>query len=55
MTYIVEISPAAQRQINKLTELVLLQITEALTELKANPRPVGVVKMSGEDNLYRVR
>lgn len=55
MTYTVEISPAAQRQIKKLTESIQLQIIEELSKLEIDPRPVGVQKMSGEENLYRIR
>ncbi len=55
MTYTVEISPAAQRQIKKLTESIQVQLAEALVELESDPRTPGVQKMSGEDNLYRIR
>jgi len=55
VTYTVEISPAAQRQIKKLTLSIQSQITEALAELELAPRPQGVQKMSGEENFYRVR
>ncbi len=55
MTYEVEITPAAKRQIKKLTKSVQGLIVERLEELAENPRPDGVLKMEGEENLYRVR
>lgn len=55
MTYEVEITPAAKRQIKKLTKSIQQLIVERLEELVENPRPPGVLKMEGEDNLYRVR
>ncbi|MFB2921292.1 type II toxin-antitoxin system RelE family toxin [Aerosakkonema funiforme] len=55
MTYTVEIKPAAQRQIKKLTLDVQAQIIEKLAELELDPRPMDVQKLSGEENAYRVR
>jgi mRNA interferase RelE/StbE len=55
MTYTVEIRPAAERQIKKLTTVVQERIIERLEELELDPRPLGVKKLSGIDNLYRLR
>ncbi len=55
MTYIVEIAPAAKRQIKKLTPPIQAQIIQKLEELRLDPRSPGVKKMIGEDNTYRVR
>ena len=55
MTYTVEIKPAAQRQIKKLTLSIQAQIIQELEELELDPRHPGVLKMSGEENTYRVR
>ncbi len=55
MTYEVEITPAAKRQIKKLTKSIQQLIVERLEELVDNPRPPGVIKMEAEENLYRVR
>ncbi len=55
MTYEVEITPAAKRQIKKLTKSIQQLIVKRLEELVENPRPPGVLKMEGEENLYRVR
>ena len=55
MSYQVEITPAAKRQIKKLIEPVRLAIVERLEQLAINPRPPGSVKMQGAESLYRIR
>lgn len=55
MTYQVEIAPAAKRQIKKLVNQTQELIIQRLQELAENPRPHGVLKMEGNENLYRVR
>lgn len=55
MTYKVEITPAAKRQIKKLIQPVQLAIIERLEQLTENPRPPGALKMQGAENLYRIR
>ncbi len=42
MTYEVEITPAAKRQIKKLTKSIQQLIVERLEELVDNPRPPGM-------------
>lgn len=55
MTYTVEIRPAAARQIKKLTKIVQEQVFQQLEELELEPRPLSVTKLSGKNNLYRVK
>lgn len=55
MMYEVEITPAAKRQIKKLTTIVQRAIIERLEQLAIEPRPLGVLKMEKEEDLYRVR
>lgn len=55
MSYQVEITPAAKRQIKKLVESVQLAIIERLEQLSTNPRPPGALKMQGTESLYRIR
>lgn len=55
MTYKVEITPAAKRQIKKLIQSVQLVIVERLEQLTENPRPPGALKMQGAESLYRIR
>ncbi len=55
MTYRIEISPAAQRTIKKLSKNRQIKIIETIELLAEEPRPFGVVKLSAKVNLYRVR
>ena len=55
MTYQVEITPAAKRQVKKLVKQTQELIIQRLEQLADKPRPPGVLKMEGEENLYRVR
>ena len=53
--YAVVISPSAWRDLMKLTEQAQSAVFDALEGLEREPRPSGVVKMQGTENLYRVR
>jgi mRNA interferase RelE/StbE len=55
VTYQVEVSIAAQRQLKKLPKSERPLITATIEALANNPRPSGVVKMEGEADTYRVR
>lgn len=55
MNYQVELAPAAKRQIRKLDTTNRKRILDALEKLSGDPRPLGVVKLTGEENLYRIR
>jgi mRNA interferase RelE/StbE len=55
LTYAVLLAPAAERQLKALDKPLQQRITKRLTKLGDNPRPPGVDKLAGEDNLYRVR
>jgi len=53
--YTLELSPASQRQLKKLPKQLQLTIIQKLEDLKTTPLPVGIKKLSGIDNLYRLR
>ncbi len=55
MSYTVEISSLATRQIKKLPPEIQIQVLAQLEELAEHPRPDDVTKLKGEDNTYRVR
>ncbi|MBD2614197.1 type II toxin-antitoxin system RelE/ParE family toxin [Nostoc punctiforme FACHB-252] len=55
MSYEVEIAPAAKRQIKKLPRDVQQKLVAKLEELAFEPRPDGVKKLEGSENLYRLR
>jgi mRNA interferase RelE/StbE len=53
--YQVVLTPTAERQFAKLPFQSREMIAAALVALGANPRPPGVVKLAGADDLWRVR
>ena len=55
MTYRVELSRAAARQVKRLPAEVRGRILARLEALAEDPRPPGVRKLSGTENGYRVR
>ena len=55
MAYTIEVAPTAERQIKALPKSIRTQIGRRIDKLAADPRPYGVEKIAGEDNLYRVR
>jgi mRNA interferase RelE/StbE len=54
VSYRVELTPAAQRQIDKLPRSVQRQVIERIAALANEPRPAGCVRLSGEE-VRRVR
>jgi mRNA interferase RelE/StbE len=55
MAYRIEVSPVAARQLKKIDRRRLPQIAEKIDSLTTEPRPRGCEKLSGHDDLYRVR
>ena len=56
MTYTVELTPAARRQLRKLDPPIQRRIATRIDALAEDPRPDGVVKLSAvEPPLYRIR
>ncbi len=56
MAYSIEITPAARRQLKKLDNEMRRRIGRRIDSLSDNPRPEGVVKLTGvSPPLYRVR
>jgi mRNA interferase RelE/StbE len=55
LAYTVLLAPAAEQQLKTLDKPLQQRITKRLTRLGDTPRPHGVDKLAGEDNLYRVR
>ncbi len=55
MSYCIELTPAAKRDLSKIDRATLRRIGDAIDGLTEQPRPAGCVKLSGEDNLWRVR
>ena len=53
--YRVFFKPSADRQLRKLPSDVQRRIVGEVATLAFNPRPPGVVKLTGDDNLWRIR
>lgn len=53
--YRVVLTPAAQRQFEKMSHQAREMIAAVLVALAGNPRPAGCVKLAGADDLWRVR
>ena len=55
MAYSVEIISAAQRDIRKLPHAVQEKLRSMIRALADEPRPSGVKKLQGNDDLYSLR
>jgi mRNA interferase RelE/StbE len=55
MNYQIKILNHAKRQVKSISKYVQEQIKITIKNLGDNPRPVGVIKLSGKQDLYRVR
>ena len=55
MTYQVELSKRAERQLSKLDPDTQASIGAAIDDLAVDPRPAGVKKLKGEETVYRIR
>ena len=53
--YAVEFLPAAARELARLPLLAQRRIVTAAEQLADDPRPRGVVKLAGDENLWRIR
>jgi len=55
MDYASEVAPAAAKALRKLDRTTARRIVDAVDALAENPRPDGVKKLRGDDNLWRIR
>jgi len=55
MKHTVVITRSPQKALDRLESDMYARITRKLEELEDNPRPMGVEKLSGREDLYRVR
>ena len=53
--YRIDFKPSAEKALDKLPADLQKRVVRAIEMLADNPRPPGVVKMAGDDNLWRVR
>lgn len=55
MSYRVEFAKQAIKQLNALPMREKQQLESKIDALAAEPRPAGVKKLQGQENLYRIR
>ncbi len=55
MRYAVQFKPSAHKALMNLEAAARRRLIEAADALADDPRPPGVVKLKGDDNLWRVR
>lgn len=55
MAYRVELKPAAEESLAKAPKAQRKRIGKKIDQLANDPRPRGVEKLAGQENLYRVR
>ena len=55
MSYRIEFARAAVKQFTSLPRDVQVRLKNRIDSLREAPRPVGAVKMKGEEDLYRIR
>ena len=55
MTFRVEVTPAARRDLVKLPRDVLRRVDAHILALADNPRPPGTKKLQGDEGFFRVR
>ena len=55
MTYRVEFTRRANKQFQALPAQIKRRVLPKIESLAQDPRPSGVVKLSGEENTYRIR
>jgi mRNA interferase RelE/StbE len=55
VTYRVELTPRARRDLRKLPHQVQARLQFHIDALGVNPRSSGVTKLAGKDDTYRIR
>lgn len=55
MTYRVEVTRRAEGEILRLDDTTFERVQKAIDRLGRNPRPSGVRKLRGRDNVWRIR
>jgi mRNA interferase RelE/StbE len=54
-SYRIEVSATAERQIRKLPRAERVRVIRAIQALSTDPRPLGCRKLSGHDDVFRIR
>jgi len=54
MAYSILLAPPAERQLRSFSPAVQKRLVKRMKTLQHDPRPPGVKKLAGEDDLYRI-
>jgi mRNA interferase RelE/StbE len=55
LAYRIEFAPRAERQFSALERSLQVRLRRRIDSLAENPRPQGIKKLAGEEDLYRLR
>ena len=55
MPYSILLAPPAERQLRSFVPAIQKRLVRRMKTLQHDPRPPGVKKLAGEDDLYRIR
>ena len=55
MPYQLIIKPSAEKVLDRIPLAARGRLVEAMQKLREEPRPTGVVKLTGEEAIYRIR
>jgi mRNA interferase RelE/StbE len=55
LAYRIEFAPRADRQFRALEKSLQIRLGRRIDSLAENPRPQGIKKLAGEEDLYRLR
>ncbi|ELP56564.1 MULTISPECIES: type II toxin-antitoxin system RelE family toxin [Microcystis] len=53
--YQIRLKTSAAKEFKKLPSSIRQRVSDSLEKLQQDPRPSGVVKLKGEDKMYRLR
>jgi mRNA interferase RelE/StbE len=53
--YQIQFSKSAEKEIEKLSAIIVEKVVIAIQSLSQNPRPIGYKKLKGFKDLYRIR
>ncbi len=54
-SYQIEWKPSASKELRRLPKRIIAQVFQAVEKLAEDPFPVGVTKLTGTDESYRIR
>jgi len=53
--YEITLAGSAEKEYNLLPKNIQVRITKEIDSLQENPRPYGIVKLKGKEDIFRIR